>query len=86
MGDITEILARIVGQLAEQQGVDGERPRNADAERVAVRLGLGDRIGAEIAAGARLVLNQERLAELLRQPVRDHRATRSGVDPAPNGT
>ena len=65
-------LARIVGQLGEQQRVDGERPADADADGGAVGRGLGDRVGAEIAAGARLVLDHEGAVRIfLRKPVGD---------------
>ena len=53
--------------------------------RVAVGFGLGDRVGAGVAARARLVLDDEGLAELLLQAVGDQRPTMSGVEPAPNG-
>ena len=61
----------IVGQLREQRLVDGERPGCCIAERVAVGLGLGHRIGADVAAGAGLVLHHERDAEIFRQPLRN---------------
>ena len=49
-------------------------PGGHDAERVAVLLGAGDELVAERAGGAGLVLDHERLAELLLQ--------RLGDDPA----
>jgi len=58
-GDVGEILARIIGELAEQQRIDRERPRNAESQHVAVGLGLGDRVGAEIAARTGLVLHHK---------------------------
>ena len=57
--DRRNILARIVGQGRKQQGVDGQRPADAHAQGRAIGRGFGDRIGGEIAAGARLVLDQE---------------------------
>ena len=45
----------------------------------------GDGVGAEIAAGAGLVLDHEALAELL-QPVGDQPRHHVGVEPGPNGT
>ena len=41
-------------------------------ERVAVGRGLGDQFGADIVAGAGLVLDDELLAELLAQPISDN--------------
>src|SRR5690349_5846901 len=46
-------------QTREQQGIDGKRPANAHAECRAVGRGFGDHVGAEIAAGAGLVLDQK---------------------------
>ena len=65
-------VLRIVGQLGEQQRVDGERPADADADGGAVGRGLGDGVGADVAAGARLVIDDEGLTELLLQMVGDH--------------
>jgi hypothetical protein len=47
---------------------------------VAVGLGLGDRLGAEVAAGAGPILHHEWLAPHFCQPVRDH--ARGNVEPA----
>jgi hypothetical protein len=47
-------------------------PGGADDEGVAVGLGLGDRVGRDIAAGAGLVLDDELLTEFFRQFCRDH--------------
>ena len=58
--DRGDVLFRIVGQLREQQRVNGQRAADADADRGAVGRGLGDGIGADIAAGAGLVLDDER--------------------------
>ena len=38
-------------------------------QRVAIRGRLGDRLGADVAAGAGAVLNDELLAEAIRQPL-----------------
>ena len=54
-----DVLARVVGQIRKQQRIDGERAADADADGGAVGRGLGDGVGGEIAAGARLVLDQE---------------------------
>ena len=49
-------------------------PQNADAKGVAVRVGLGDRVGAGVAARARLILDHERLPEFVLQIVGQHAA------------
>src|SRR5262249_2788366 len=49
--------------------VDDERGRRRREQRVAIRVGLGDRLGADIAGGADAVLDHHRLSPLLRQPV-----------------
>ena len=43
----------------------------AEQERVAVRLGLGDEIGADGAGGTRLVLDDDRLPQALLQLLAD---------------
>ena len=67
--DEREVLAGIVGKLAKQQRVDRKRAADTDAEGVTVGLRLGDRVSPEIAARARLVLNDKRLAKLRLQLV-----------------
>ena len=57
-----------------------------DQDGVAVRLGPRDRPDADGAARAGPVLDHERLAELLRQPLRHVRAMMSVALPAVNGT
>jgi hypothetical protein len=69
--DRRDVLGRIVGKLGEQQRVDGQRSADGNSDRGAVGLGLGNGIGAEIAARSRLVLDHEGLSELLLQAVRD---------------
>ena len=56
--------------------------RDDHQERVAVRRRFHDDLGADIAAGARSVLDDELLAEPLRQPLTDRRAMMSGAPPA----
>ena len=53
-----------------KRGVDGVG-RVDQKQRVAVRRRLGDVLGGDIVAGARLVLDDELLAELLGQPSAD---------------
>ena len=63
---------RIEVELLVNDHVGRQRRRLRRQQRVAVGLGLGHRLGAEIAAGAGPVLHHERLAPHLRQPVGDH--------------
>ena len=60
-------LRRVVGQARVQQPVDHQRRRRRGEQRVAVRIGLEHRVGADVAGGARAVLDDHRLAPLLRQ-------------------
>ena len=71
LGDRRDVGLGVVGQLGEQQRVDGERPADADPDGGAVGRGLGHRVGADVAAGAGLVVDDERLAELFLQMVGD---------------
>ena len=59
----------------------------ADEQRVAVGVGLGDRLGADIAGGAGAVLDHHRLRPLLRDSQSPTmRGITSAVPPAGNGT
>ena len=58
-----------VGQFLVEALVDGERPGRGDQQRVPVRLGLRREIGADVAAGAGLLLDDDRLAPLRLQLV-----------------
>ena len=71
LGDRRDVGLGVVGQLREQQRVDGERPADADPDGGAVGRGLGHRVGADVAARARLVVDDERLTELFLQMVGD---------------
>ena len=70
-----EILVRVIGQLRVEARIDGIRKRSHQ-QRVTVRLGGCDRLGADDGAGARLVLDNDAAAEILRhflrQRARDH--------------
>src|SRR6516164_7865629 len=55
-------------ELVVERGVDRVR-RSDQEERMAVRRRTYDRLGCDIAAGAGTVLDDERLAEPLRQPL-----------------
>ena len=67
-----EILQRIVGQILVEPGIDRHRRVGGEAERVAVRIGLLERRQAHGAVGAAAVLDEDRLAQQLRQMIRHH--------------
>ena len=69
--DRRDILGLIVGHVLEHELVDGVRARRAHHEGVTVGLGLCDVVGRDVAAGAGLVLDDELLAEFLRDLCRD---------------
>jgi len=85
---IRDIANEVEVQLGVKRGVDRIR-RIDQQERVAVGRGVHDRLGADVVAGAGLVLDDELLAEPLRQPMPDQArqnvgraAGRIGDDPA----
>ena len=63
------VAREVVRQVGEQRRVHGIG-RRGEEQRVAVRRGVDDRLGAEIAAGAGLVLDHDGLAERIAQPLR----------------
>ena len=71
--------------------IDGDVAELDEAERVAIRLGLGDRLRADVAAGAGAVLDHEALAQRLVQIVgrnarrHVHQAAGGGDDNQTNG-
>jgi hypothetical protein len=86
--DRHKVVLGVVRDLLEQGLVDGERRKVAHADGVAVRPGLGDRIGADVAAGTGLVVDDDRLPQFLaHQPRQLARAVvgiaagRVGADP-----
>ena len=66
--DRHEVLG-LVGQLLVEAAVDRERPGRRDEQRVPVGFGLRRQIGADVAAGAGLLLDDDRLAPLRLQLV-----------------
>ena len=60
--------------------------QNVRENGVAIRLCPNNDFGADIAAGAWPVLNDEILAEPLREPLPESRAMMSGALPGGNGT
>ena len=69
--DRRDLLGRVVGQVLVEQRIGGERTGDGHAQRVAIGRGAGHRRGADIAARAGLVLDDERLAQALAQLVVD---------------
>src|ERR1700746_4147026 len=76
--DRRDVADEIETELVIERGVDGV-PTADDEQRVAVRRCAHARLGADIAAAARSGLDDELLAEPLRQPL-THR-TRGDVAP-----
>ena len=72
-----EVLQRIVGRLRLQAG-DQREVRRREQDRVAVRRGHLHRLGADQAGRARLVVDDDRLAEQLAELVGDHAADEVG--------
>ena len=82
--DRRDVADEIEIELVVERRVD--RVRRIDQEqRVAVRRRTHDRLGADIAAGARPVLDDEWLAEPLRQPL-THQAREDVVAPPGKAT
>ena len=65
--DRREVLDRIVRHLGVETGIDRMRRHRCDEQRVAVGRRLRDHVGADIAARADLVLDEELLVEQLRE-------------------
>jgi hypothetical protein len=61
--DRREVLARAVGHAGEQVRRNCQGAHVDQQQGVAILLGLGDQVGADIAAGAGLVLDHDRLAD-----------------------
>ena len=77
-----EIANRVETELVEERGVD--RVVGADHEqRIAVRRAADDSFGRDVAAGARAILDDELLAELVGQGLHDE--ARQDVDRLPGG-
>jgi hypothetical protein len=81
-GDRSNIANKIVIELIVQRRVDRVVAAGHE-QRIAVRRCAHDRLGADIAAGSRSVLDDEWLAEALRQPL-SHQA-RDGVGRTASG-
>ena len=67
-GDRRDVAQEVEVQVLVERVVDGVC-RHPLQQRVAVRRGLHHRLGPDVAAGARAVLDQDRLADPLRQPL-----------------
>src|ERR1041384_7452547 len=64
-GAISRMKSKLIGV---ERGIDRIR-RHDLQQRVAIGRRLGDHLGADVAAGARAILDDELLAEALRQPL-----------------
>src|SRR5947207_10703634 len=69
-------------ELLVKRGVDRIRDRGQE-QRIAVRGGIHDRLGANVAAGARPIFGDERLSEPLGKPLTDQAS--GDVDPTAGG-
>ena len=67
-GDRRDVADEIVAELVVERHVD-RRPRVDQEQRVAVGARACDRLGGDVAAGAQPVLDDEWLAEPVRQPL-----------------
>ena len=76
--DRREILARIVADALVERGPDRERAGVTQHQRVAVGLALGDRAGADSAAGAGAVVDHDLFTEQLTHLVGDAAADDRG--------
>jgi hypothetical protein len=74
--DGREILARVVTGVGIETWIDRHRAGVTEQERVAVGLGLGDRPGAERAAGAAAVVDHDVLLERDRKLFRNDASDR----------
>ncbi len=70
-GDGGEVLERVVADLHEV-GRDAQRPDGAEQQHGAVGRALGDLGMGEVAAGARLVVHDHGLADVLAELLGDH--------------
>ena len=75
-GDRGEVLDRVVAEARVERRIDGERAGIAEHQHMAVGRRLRHHVGGDDAAGARHVLDDERLAErrgeFLREQPRQH--------------
>jgi len=65
-----QVAGHVEGDAAQHERGDGQRVRGKQ-QRMAVRRGLGHEVGADVAAGPRLVVDDDGLAEDVRQRLRD---------------
>ena len=77
-GDGGEVLVHVEGELAVERRRDRLRGHGIEADGVAVGCGAGDRLAADIAAGAGLVLDDELLPGHLRELGADDARERVG--------
>ena len=63
-----DVVHEVEIEIAVERGIDHVRGPNLQ-QCVAIRGGFGGRLGSDVAAGAGAVLNDELLAEAIRQPL-----------------
>jgi hypothetical protein len=66
-----DVAHKIETEVVVERSVDRVR-RHAEQQRVAVRRRAHHRFGRDIAAGARPVVDDDSLAQAIRQPLADH--------------
>ncbi|MNV35604.1 hypothetical protein D3C71_1270540 [compost metagenome] len=66
-----QVLGWVERQLGVDRGADGQRTHVAQQHGVAIRLGLGNIVSAQIAIGSGLVFDDHGLFEQLRQRLAD---------------
>ena len=81
--DGNEVLERVVTHLLVKRLIDRDGAYRVDDQRIAVGRGAHHRLGADIAAAARAVLDDERLPQLFSELLRD--AARQQIGGAARG-
>ena len=70
-GHATQVFGRVERQLGVHRWADGQCAHVAQQQRVAIGLGLGHQVGAQVAVGACLVFHDHALLERFRQHLAD---------------
>jgi hypothetical protein len=76
-GNGSEVMQEIEFQIPVKRGI-GRIGGRREQERVAVGRRFRDEFGADVAAGARFIVEHERLAEFFRKPLRKHASDHVG--------
>ena len=78
-----EVFERVVAELRKQERRDRDRAGSGDEQRIAVRRGLRDVLGADSAGRARAVVDHDLLAQVFGEFLADR--ARGKVDAAAGG-